>query len=542
MRDNFFKNCDLLHIPMSLSYKNEYFYTTYFGAILTIICFIIILSITSYEIKTLSDKSSFTIISNQYSEPSEKIDFSKRPLLFQLIDNAGNIMDLDYKLYEFKAYDMEWIIETDKNGKNDYIVKNTKLEMDSCDKVLNESKYLVKYNLSKYLCIQSGQNITSYGYLGDMNNGYKGFRIYLNKCNNRDDCYEDNYIKKKLQNIKFRVTYLGLNTNIIHLGNKNFNYQMISKSCSVSTSLLKKFYFTFSIGKLYLYNDIFVKKKQEINYIIGNDPIMDLDNDPSSTIDKNRYTLAYFSFNYDGNILEISKEVKRFLDTISIIGNAFNIILTICKIINNYYSNKILFADIFKSIFFSQEKKNINIIIPRISQKSLFKNFNGNFRTSNNNNNNNNNNSNNSLKKNILDLSDKIGFNNNCNNNLNNNIKIPNSTSDKIKIPRRASQISINYTFNKEKITKNKLMYFYFFPLCILKKHKSFNNICLIKDKICAYFSVEKINELIKFKENLDYKVKKIKSKNNFEFIKVNKKFQDSNDSNNDNKSIIKKN
>ena len=125
---------------------------------------------------------------------------------------------------------------------------------------------------------------------------------------------------------------------------------------------------------------------------------------------------------------------------------------------------------------------------------------------------------------------------------MNNNIKIPNSTSDKIKIPRRASQISINYTFNKEKITKNKLMYFYFFPLCILKKHKSFNNICLIKDKMCAYFSVEKMNELIKFKKNLDYKVKKIKSKNNFEFIKVNKKFQDSNDSNNDNKSIIKKN
>ena len=61
-----FKNLDLLHIPMSLSYKNEYSYTTNIGAFLTIICFIIILSLSLYEIKSLSDKTSFTIITNQY--------------------------------------------------------------------------------------------------------------------------------------------------------------------------------------------------------------------------------------------------------------------------------------------------------------------------------------------------------------------------------------------------------------------------------------------------------------------------------------------
>jgi hypothetical protein len=56
---------------------------------------------------------------------------------------------------------------------------------------------------------------------------------------------------------------------------------------------------------------------------------MDIDSDPSSTIDRNTNTLAYFCFNYDGNVYEINKEVKRFIDTISIIGNAFNIILTL---------------------------------------------------------------------------------------------------------------------------------------------------------------------------------------------------------------------
>ena len=223
MKESCLRSCDLLHIPMSLSYRNEYFYTTNIGAVLTILCFIFIVIITSYEIKTLTDKSSFSIITNQYIDLNEKIDFARRPLLFQLIDNAGEIVGIDNKLYEFKAYDMEWIVEKDEKGKNKYSVVNTKLEMDQCDKVLtsNFSEYLNDYNLSKYYCIKAGQNITSYGYLGDMNNGYKGFRVYLNKCNGKKDCYEDSFIVEKLQNIKFRVTYLGLNTNIFTLGNQN---------------------------------------------------------------------------------------------------------------------------------------------------------------------------------------------------------------------------------------------------------------------------------------------------------------------------------
>ena len=40
------------------------------------------------------------------------------------------------------------------------------------------------------------------------------FRIYLNKCNNKVDCYDNTTILKRLQNIKFRVTYSSLNTKI----------------------------------------------------------------------------------------------------------------------------------------------------------------------------------------------------------------------------------------------------------------------------------------------------------------------------------------
>ena len=515
----FLKKFDLLHIPISLSYNNEYFYNTKFGAVLSLLCFIIIMSLGAYEMKTLLDKSSFSIISTKYTDLSQIIDFSKIPLLFQLIDNAGRIIEIDDKLYEFKAYDMDWIVRKDENGKKENKVINTKLEMDYCNKVYTNSNltYLSSFNLSQYFCIKSNQNLTSHGYFGDLNNGFKGFRIYLNKCNGKKNCYNDSYIINKLKNIKFAVTYLGLNIDIFKSGNKDIEYEMFSNACSVSTNILKKFYFSFSIGRYILLDNIFIKKKKVINYVIGNSPSVDFDLDPSSTIDNNRYTLAYFSFNFDGNIIEINKEVKKLFDTISIIGNIFNIMLTIIKVINNYYSNKILFADIFRSVFFNEQNKNINIKKFTISPIHFPKNnINKNIFSN---------------KKNIMDLSDDIGLKNNNNINLNNNNNNNNNNAslkksnnkineslDKNK-PRRKSKLFI---INQDYISENKFIYFYLIPFWLLKKHKSFNKVYQIKDRICHYFSIERLNELIKFKENFDGKAKKYDSNDSNEIQKSN--------------------
>jgi hypothetical protein len=538
MSNDWFKTCDLLHIPMSLSYKNEYFYKTTIGAVLTIICFFVVLSISLYEIKSLTEKSSFTIITNQYTDLSEQIDFSTRPILFQLIDNAGNIMEPDSKLFEFKAVDMEWIVTIDKDGNQVHHVINKKLNMDKCDKIYNFSDSLKDVDLSKFFCISLGQNLTSYGYFGDMNNGFKGFRVYLNKCSANSDCYNESEILSKLSNIKFRFAYFGLNTNIYNLGTQNLKYQMLSKACSVSTNILKKIYFPFTIGRFNLYNNIFLRKKKIFNYIIANDPTTDFDLDPSQTIDKNRNTLAYFSFNFDGNIIEIRKEVKSFYDTLSFIGNTFNIALTVIKIVNNYYSNKVLFVDIFKFFFFVKDSKDIKF--NKYGKFNIFKTFNNNIKTNNNNiktNNNNNNNKNNhnhtnnakvNSKKDVLDFSDEIGLNNA---NANNSSALKRSsnkmimTFDKSKVKRNISMISVN---NQEKKINKKLIYYYLIPLCFLRKHKTFDGVCIIKDRICTYFSIEKFNELNTFKEALDQKVKK--AINSTELLKIKKKF-DSNDS-----------
>ena len=125
-----------------------------------------------------------------------------------------------------------------------------------------------------------------------------------------------------------------------------------------------------------------------------------------------------------------------------------------------------------------------------------------------------------------MDISDGIGLNN-----VNNSSVLKKSSNkmvmnfNKNKLKRKLSMISVN---NEEKKVKSKLIYYFLFPLCILRKHKTFNPVCIIKDKICTYFSIEKMHELNKFKEAIDQKIKRTIS--NTELLKINKKF-DSNDS-----------
>ena len=119
-----------------------------------------------------------------------------------------------------------------------------------------------------------------------------------------------------------------------------------------------------------------------------------------------------------------------------------------------------------------------------------------------------------------MDISDEIGFNNNIN-----NIKDIKTSSKKLALStdNKSKSYKKSKLYSENSITKNKIMYYYLIPLWILRRNKSFNGIYFIKDSICINFSIEKINELIKFKNDLEAKSisSKFKMSNN-EFVNVN--------------------
>ena len=95
-------------------------------------------------------------------------------------------------------------------------------------------------------------------------------------------------------------------------------------------------------------------------------------------------------------------------------------------------------------------------------------------------------------------------------------------TGKKLIMPKRKSK---TFFEKKENISKGKLLYYYILPLWLLKRNKNLKSFYLIKDRICGYFSIEKINELIRFKENLEEKSFRSKMKS-IESIKINSNYE----------------
>ena len=415
-------------------------------------------------------------------------------------------MNLDNKLFELIAYNMESYIEYYANGTSRRRVKNTIVELEQCDKTFSNKSEFAELNLSNYICIKRGQNMTAFGLLGDKNNLYKGLRVYINKCSGRD-CYDDDVIEKQFHNSKFYLYYLGLSSNMFYLNSEDVKYQILTKFCSLSTTVLKKIVFTFDIGRFHLYNNILFKNNVSINYLLGNDYSIDVDIDPTSTLKADEYTIAYISFHYGGNIIETRKEVQTLFESLSIIGNVFNIILTIFKVINNYYSNKILFIDIFYKFFFenrfrksktvhfdkdnskkenhSKEGKDFlsrkshkNLLTLQINNKDKNKSITSNFDSS-------------------------IYLDNFAKSNKNLNILNIKSGRNFTNQPKSKRSIHLsNKTIIKEKNEFIKFSKFYYlFPRCCIKNKKNLDNLLFIKNSICSCFSLETFIEFAKFKK-----------------------------------------
>ena len=455
---------DMFHCNIPISYKNNSSYRTIVGAFLSLFSAITLITYSIIKFKNLINKANFSLITNEIQNSNGLIDFSKTPILFTLYDDKGNNYKDDPKLYNFSVAQIEQIYN--KDGTSKHITR--KIEIERCDHLVGSFEllnYFSNYNLTKYNCIIPGQNLTTYGVLGDTFNNYEGFRIYINKCNNNaNNCYDESIIEKELKkNLLFTVLFLGYNTDFVSSDeNKNIEYQIYSNFVSVSPYLIKKVYMNFILGKYYLYDNLFYNSKKIYTYFMNGERYHDVNNELE---EKEGGTIAYFSFNYQGYSIEHTKKVEKITDTISNIGYIFNMIYTIAKLVNNYFSKKILFVDIYNSFF---------ITIPRIRKSN----------------------------SRIMKLNESEMKFNSYQNNFSNNMLKFNTKNKKMKNSLSVKSIRMQ-TEKVEKLIKTKkdFLKYYLFPICFWKNKKQ--NAINIYRQICDYFSLENFNDIIQTYKDL---------------------------------------
>ena len=496
-----YNNLDLLTIPISFSYKDKYLYRTFIGATLTIICAIIIVTYFLIKVIEIINKSSFSIIYNEFQNPKESINFTNVPILFGITDLIGNPRPLDQKIFDFSVILNEYIQNFDENGNSNMTHTETELEIERCDK-LNDSIDLSIYQdygiKNNFKCIKPSQNIAIKGTYGDMK-GYRSLKIILKRCNNLiENCYNDDYLESIFSNSRFVIAYLGYKANFYNSEKKDIEKIIHTKSITLSTTFSKSVFYYMTLVKYQLNDNIFYNNKREQIYYLNRDmlleyiPITKIKSSETYNV-YNTDILAYFSFVFDGNVLEYTKKVKKIGEIISYLGNLFNIVYTIFKIINSYFSSKILFVDIFKQFFFEkqcvqkaktfidnsslsilqfqkithQKSKSLRVNSLKISENFQSKKRDMSFKNYN------------QIKKNVV-----------C--------KSPTQIQKKQNFTNLYRKIEIK-KFKFYKYFK----FYYFFPVCIIKNKNNAYFLYSIKHNICKTFSLENFIEVIKISKNM---------------------------------------
>ena len=464
-----FKSFDLFKVHIPISYENNYLYKTSVGAVLTIISFLIITIYTIYQISTLLDRSNYTIITSETQDLTGEIDLSYTPIMFQLVDLLWNPVEYDPKLFTFTASNIEASFQN-IGGETKRVTNIRNLEIERCDKLKKEFIELdefFEYDLTKYMCIKPNQNLILYGSATDTHSNLKNLEIKLSKCNDQlNNCYDLDTFNKIIKNRIFAFTYLGYTTNFTNIDrDKNVEYKIYTNYIKISKNLGKTYVKKFYRCKLNLFDNFFVTHKTVVNYFFNKYTFQDYTfiEDSSNSYDE----LIYFNVMYSGDLIEYTKDIKGIGPTFSYIMAAFNTVIIICRIINDYYGHKILISDLFQFL------KNKNINFRQLSKHKGSKeiDFSKNDLISKT-----------PINDYVIDAKGNFVFNVNKSSKVNFGSSSPSKFKDKTKI-------------TLTKYSKKDYWKFCIYPYYLINKNQQLST---IKGEICSIFSLENILENIR--------------------------------------------
>ena len=360
--NHIFTTLDFFSFPISLSFKKQLYYKTCIGGFMSLISVIVLIIICLVFIKDLFDKDTFSIIHNTYIDLSSTLDFSNIPVLFSLVTTSGDVIEPDKNLYTFNVIDFTFSnVLIDGISKTQ--MEQRQVEFVRCDEMKNNllEHYFSTFNLSSYYCIKPGQNLALNGRFPDMTNGFKGFRIYVKRCElkKNPNCYDDKYINDVLTDSKLRFSYLLHKIDHYSKNDSIVSLETRTDMVSFSTDLQKKFHYFFSEGHYYVdKNLLWSNNVVDYPFYKYSSTLYAVD---TNYINSDNYTstLGYVGFYSDTNVETYYKNYQKLSATISNIGGFINIVLSISAFISNYLTKNVFIIDLINSLSSQDDSKTI---------------------------------------------------------------------------------------------------------------------------------------------------------------------------------------
>ena len=529
---------DLYGLSFPLRYKAHHEYNTLCGVTLSLLTILIITIVVLIFFVNTMQRSSVSVIHNSEQLYDKKIlNFSRVPLLIGFINDGGRPVEIDPKYIKITLDKNDHYPEKNKEGIMHLRRESTSIKLEYCDlnKHFNNDSEIIKmineFEYDKYLCVVPGQNLSIAGRFGDSIHGYDMLEIHLIKCENTstyNECATSEEMETFYTNSYMSILYLS--EALEHHDSKNpIRKTFRSEVFMIVSNSVKRYYYYFAPGEYISDNGFVFQSNESFEFFEYQNTQLDFVDEEDQSYYSGQ-TLIEVSFSSVDKFVTYERSYSKIQDSLGNIGGWIRIILTVCQLVSNYFSEKIFLLDIINKISFTQENKTFHIFNSKKESKENNKNNDkdkdyiktNNFIISND-----------FTSKNKIQLSrtsiktinlkdmniNKVSQNNE----LTNNVQLSNEEIKPSFTIKRRKKIRLNYCD-------------YILPFGILEKYEKFSFIILYKNFIYKNISLE---VMIPLTERLS-KILALDNKNNY-LSKISHTFLSQTNTNNNNKKIISK-
>jgi hypothetical protein len=355
MERNYFQdkiyNIDLYGIDFPIRYKSHRKASSSISLILSIISYILILTLIIIYLREVYQHSSLNvIICQKYLFEKYLLDFSNVPIFLGIKNALNELQEIDETYYSLKIETNENIPFNENNTrKNNETIINIEIEKCNFSLFSEPIFHQISENEKNYLyCIKPNQNLSFYGRYYDYLNGFKTIEILLLKCkndtNNKNKCKSEKEINEKIQYEFLYFYYVTHKVNHMNISNPIQTF-LRYEEFFLSQNYIKYYFYTFLPSIYTTTNNWILNKTKEYFFYEYHTTNFDF-------IEKNDFSNRIISVLITSNeyINHYYRSYTQLKDIIAKMGGTIDIIFILFQIITNYFSKKYINIELINNL------------------------------------------------------------------------------------------------------------------------------------------------------------------------------------------------
>lgn len=321
-------------------------YQTVLGFVLTVLCYMAIITLGVYFLLQFINKQSFSIVYSQYIDQAPSIDLTSSPIVVSLTD--ANAVPINNSGIATLSMWQRGYMKSHVNGTPTFGLVYNPIPLEKC----NISKHFVNYSslyqdvpgLETFYCVVPGSmNLTIFGQYGDVTSGFTYLDLQASKCvnstANNNSCARPEVIDAKLGFVYMAFGYLEYQINHTNIDNPISLYRT-NELGFFSTSIFKRYFTYFKRLEYHSDNGIVF---EEIDSMIGyqhDNTVINYDLKPPANYPN---MFAEISVTMSKKYDSYSRSFVKLQNIVANIGGMSNLILTSGAILVQFFTTKMYF-------------------------------------------------------------------------------------------------------------------------------------------------------------------------------------------------------